>query len=121
VLVVDDDQVVLDLVRLKVQRQCEAVEVVALTDASRVSALLAYEQFDAVITDWDMSPVGGESVLRSAREASPCMPLAVLTGGDVTRVQQCAGAIRPALFPKTASGVSDLLRWVDDTRRHGTP
>ncbi len=79
VLVADDQQGIVDLVELTVERMLGA-RVVSYPDGDRVLAALEQEAFDVFVTDMIMPGTQGFELLRHVRERAPEMDIIVMTG-----------------------------------------
>jgi DNA-binding response OmpR family regulator len=78
ILVVDDEQVILDLLRRVLSR--EGYEV-ATADRSEVAlGLVSTEHYDLAIADIGLHRVDGRDLMRRIREASPQTALIAMTG-----------------------------------------
>ncbi len=78
ILVVDDDQAMLDV--LKEILTSRGHEVVTAVDGQEAIELLQTERFDLIITDIVMPRKNGVDVLNRAREIDPRYPVIVITG-----------------------------------------
>ena len=77
IVVMDDDEVILNLIRKVLETEGYNVE--AFPDAGPALETVDFEQVDLVITDLSM-PTSGEVFLRTLRERGIQTPVVVLTG-----------------------------------------
>jgi DNA-binding NtrC family response regulator len=94
VLIVDDDPEQLELVGLLVAK----LDYVVVTTTSAEEALekSASEPFDAVLSDLDMTPIGGIELCTRIRAARPDLPVLFLTG--VGSLDSAVSAMRAGAF-----------------------
>ncbi|MDD1723943.1 MAG: response regulator [Methanospirillum sp.] len=79
VLLVDDEQAILDIARAFLERHGEFSVVTALS-ASEGLQLLKEQEFDAVISDYEMPVMNGLNFLKTIREEKNHIPFIIFTG-----------------------------------------
>jgi DNA-binding NtrC family response regulator len=109
-LVVDTDQITVDAIA-KLLRQ-DGHDVQPFTREKDAVAALSRESFDVVVTDLDMPPTGGETVVRAARECSPSACLVVVTSRAGTHDKWtergvCIVVERPIEYDHLASALAE--------------
>ena len=80
VLHVDDDPSVLDLTSAFLDRELDAVSVATETTPADALSRLESEQFDCVISDYDMPGMDGLELFEAIREDHPLVPFVLYTG-----------------------------------------
>jgi DNA-binding NtrC family response regulator len=78
ILLVDDEPRMLSLLNTLLKSE-GGYEVVSVQDASKAPELIRAENFDLMITDIRMSPIGRMELLKLARTERPIMPVIMLT------------------------------------------
>ncbi len=117
-LVVEDDPEMLDLVREHLEG--EGYAVTGVGRGVEAIARLRTGEFEVVITDLRMPGVDGMEVLRAAREASPQVPVILVTAFGT--IQNAIQAIRQGAFdyvtkPFALEEISLLVAKALETRR----
>lgn len=110
-LVVDDEDFVLDLLREIIEG--EDCEVRVAASGSEALAMFRENQFDAVCTDVGMPGMSGWELAREIREVDQQIPIAVITGwGEAvgSNEQKAAGVDWVIAKPFTADRIVELLR-----------
>jgi DNA-binding response OmpR family regulator len=79
VLLVDDEPVILDIARAFLERHGE-FSVTTVLSAEEGLALLNEQDFDAVVSDYEMPVMNGLGFLRSIREKGSQIPFIIFTG-----------------------------------------
>jgi EAL domain-containing protein (putative c-di-GMP-specific phosphodiesterase class I) len=115
VLLVDDDQLVLHSWRRILRADGYSVEI--LDQSRELAGLLAFERFDAVVTDIRMAGLDGFGVLRVVHDLAPDVPVVLATGSaDLRSAIQAveAGAFRylqkPVGSDELQEAVSEAVR-----------
>ncbi len=100
VLYIDDDEALVFLVTRLLERRGHAVT--AFVSADKALALLRAtdQDFDVVISDYNMPGVNGIDVLREALSLRPAVPVALISGyiTDAMRVEAAASGITEIIF-----------------------
>ena len=78
VLIADDDRLMRTLISVSVSG-LKGMEVVEAADGDETMALFEREQFDLVITDWDMPGLTGLEVLKAIRAKGSKVPVIMVT------------------------------------------
>ena len=88
VLIIDDDQQILDLLKLFVENnQCMAE---TAPSAEKGLAMVRKKEFDLVLLDIMLPDSDGLSVLKNIKKTAPAIPVIMITGGnDVKVAEQC--------------------------------
>ncbi len=79
VLLVDDEPVILDVARAFLERHGE-FSVTTVLSAEEGLALLNEQDFDAVVSDYEMPVMNGVGFLRSIREKGIQIPFIIFNG-----------------------------------------
>ena len=88
VLIIDDDQQILDLLKKFVEINDCSVDVES--SAEKGLAMVRTGAFDMVILDIMLPDLDGIEVLKSIHKISPNLPVIMITGGnDDERAQEC--------------------------------
>lgn len=84
ILLVEDDIVVLNLLRLLIEQVCPDCQVVSTTDgASALTKLhdsITGQAFDLLLTDYEMPLMDGLELARAAKHISPETKVVLMTG-----------------------------------------
>lgn len=80
ILLIDDNRFDRLLVVREIQKEFPAVSVQEVLDAATLAAALAADDFDLVITDYQLQWTTGIEVLRSVKQRSPERPVIMFTG-----------------------------------------
>ncbi len=80
VLHVDDDQVFLDLTGDMIERQSDDISVESVSSAEEAVDVLEDEEFDCLVSDYDMEGYSGLDLLEEVREMEPELPFVLFTG-----------------------------------------
>ncbi|KTG09587.1 hypothetical protein AUR64_13015 [Haloprofundus marisrubri] len=80
VLFVDDDEAMVELSALYVERELDNVETTTLTDPTAVLETLRREEFDCLVSDFDMPEMTGLELLGNLREQDIELPFVLFTG-----------------------------------------
>jgi len=80
VLHVDDDPSVLDLAEAYLERELESVAVTSVTEPSAALAALSDEEFDCVISDYDMPGANGLDLFETVHSDHRQLPFVLYTG-----------------------------------------
>lgn len=80
-LVVDDDESVLEII--KDMLIFSGFRVVAVADGKKALETIDNEQFDLVLTDLGMPGVSGWDVAREVKRKNPALPVVMLTGWGI--------------------------------------
>jgi EAL domain-containing protein (putative c-di-GMP-specific phosphodiesterase class I)/ActR/RegA family two-component response regulator len=110
VLLVDDDIQVLSAYG-RILRAA-GMEVVQVSDGTRIEEVLATSSFDAVISDIRLQGASGIGVLRAVRAFDPDLPVVLITaGGDLTSAVDAVthGALRYLLKPIPPGVLSETV------------
>lgn len=91
VLVVDDDEVVLLLIKVFTQKLLPNYKVVTVNNSSAALGELQQQSFDLVLTDYDMPKMNGFDLAQAIREKNQEIPIVMMTGSNVYR-EFCACA-----------------------------
>jgi PAS domain S-box-containing protein len=108
VLHVDDDPDLTDLVATYLGREDDRLEVETATDAAEGIDRVADDEFDCVVSDYDMPGRNGIEFLEAVRETSPELPFILYTGKGSEEVASDA----------IASGVTDYLQKENGTGQY---
>lgn len=100
VLHVDDDPAVADLTATFLEREDDRFVVETASSAEEALERLEAEQFDSVISDYEMPGTNGIELLESVREQSPALPFILFTGKGSEAVASDA----------ISAGVTDYLQ-----------
>ena len=79
ILVVDDEAMIRDVIRLQLERA--GYEVVCAEDGRQAAQLIADESVDLMITDIFMPETDGYEAIRAARVRRPGLPVIAMSGG----------------------------------------
>ena len=93
VLVVDDKE---NMLKLLAQVLGEKYELALASDGAQAMALIAAEEFDAVLTDIRMPEADGFQVLRAVKDASPATEVVLMTA--YATVQDAVEAIKQGAY-----------------------
>ena len=88
ILIVDDDEAVLFILRETFSKLREGYEVVSSTSGHEAIEQIANESCDVMVTDLRMSDMDGVQLTEAARNTSPGMPVIWLTAYGCERVQE---------------------------------
>ncbi|HLI28355.1 MAG TPA: response regulator [Chloroflexota bacterium] len=115
VLVIDDDPLILDLVRILLED--EGHEVVALVSGERAVEQACALQPDLVLLDIVMRGTHGMEVLDALRHALPAVPVVLLSGAvsQVDNMATIARALGAHDFIEKPFDAQRLLAVVNDT------
>jgi PAS domain S-box-containing protein len=105
VLHVDDDREFVDLARLLLERESDALSVAVETSASAGLEHIESSPVDCVVSDYDMPGKDGLEFLRAVREREPDLPFVLFTGKGSEEIASAA----------VSAGVSDYLQKVSGT------
>jgi two-component system, OmpR family, copper resistance phosphate regulon response regulator CusR len=115
ILVAEDDAPLADFLRLELQKEQFAVQVVA--DGIEAQELASYQHFDLVILDLGLPGATGLDVLRGIRSKMPDVPVLIITGAAKVeeRIRGLdAGAddyvSKPFVFAELSARIRALLR-----------
>ena len=115
ILVAEDDAPLVDFLRLELQKEQFAVQVVA--DGIEAQELASYQHFDLVILDLGLPGATGLDVLRGIRSKMPDLPVLIITGAAKVeeRIRGLdAGAddyvSKPFVFAELSARIRALLR-----------
>jgi PAS domain S-box-containing protein len=100
VLLVDDDEDLVELGRLFLKREHEAMQVLVETSPEDALERLREEPVDCVVSDYDMPSRNGLELLEAVRENHPSLPFILYTGKGSEEI--AADAV--------AAGVTDYLQ-----------
>lgn len=78
ILVVDDNEAVLDIIREMLQR--DGYRVVAVADGGKALEIVETEEFDLVLTDLRMPNISGWKIAKKVKGKNPTVPVLMLTG-----------------------------------------
>jgi len=79
VLYIDDDTELTELTKLYLEREDESFTVVSTTNAVQGLELLRNNEFDCVVSDYDMPNTDGIELLKIVRETHPMLPFILFT------------------------------------------
>jgi len=85
ILVVNDDDDALTLLRHALQREFPGVTLLEFNEADQALAVLRKESVDAIVTDYRMPRISGVEFVRQLRRWDHHTPIIMLTGSDETR------------------------------------
>jgi DNA-binding response OmpR family regulator len=97
-LVVEDDEQLLETLRLWLQMQKH--KVTAVTNGTDAEEQLKFSTFDAIVLDWHLPGKDGIDVLKEYRSSGGQTPVLMLSGNDA----------RSEVQEGLASGASDYLK-----------
>ncbi|NHJ46647.1 MAG: PAS domain S-box protein [Asgard group archaeon] len=80
IMLVDDEEDVLDLSKIYLERMNEKYKITAANSAEKALNLLEQNDFDVIISDYDMEPVNGLELLSTIRETGKTTPFIIFTG-----------------------------------------
>ncbi|QCJ45645.1 PAS domain S-box protein [Haloprofundus sp. MHR1] len=80
VLLVDDDEEAVQTSAAFLRRELDSAETTALTDSTEVLEALRHEEFDCLVSDFDMPGTTGLELLHEIREAGIETPFVLFTG-----------------------------------------
>jgi len=86
VLHVDDDESFRDLTDEVLQQERDTFDIVSVRSASRALELLAEEQVDCIVSDYDMPRMDGIEFLEAVRDRYPTLPFVLFTGKGSEKV-----------------------------------
>lgn len=110
VLVVDDDQAILDVIKRMFGHF--RIKIVCVTSAASALEALQASDYRTMITDLDMPDMNGLELARRARELNPALNIVLFTGNNSEQV------LKLAMNPKVSdisevhrkpSGLGDML------------
>jgi CheY-like chemotaxis protein len=79
VLLVDDEPGLTDVARLHLRQHHAELSVRAATTTSRAKQLVQQEDFECIVSDYEMPEGGAPEILAVARESSPSIPFVVFS------------------------------------------
>ncbi len=80
VLLVDDERDLADMAALFLEREHDALETDAVTNPGDALARLKADDFDCVVSDYDMPTMNGLELLDAVRDDHPELPFVLFTG-----------------------------------------
>ena len=109
IMVVDDDQALVFLVNRALSRR--GYKVSTFTDPRvAINALLAQpEEFDLLVTDYNMPGFSGIDLLRQAKKIRPDLPVALASGYVTTEIEQGALEAGASALIRKPNGMDELL------------
>jgi len=87
ILMVDDFPAILELYDLYFKSKCKTVEIEECTSALEGLEKMKSQQFDIIISDYDMRDMDGIEFLKTIRSKSDSTPFILLTGIQDTRLE----------------------------------
>ncbi len=119
VLIVDDEPMVAETLRLIFRQHGLSAEVVH--NAEQALAFVALTTPDLVVCDIEMPGEDGVSLMQHLGRLLPACPILVLTGayGSLTRIRECAAGLRQSVSIMTKPcQPSDLILTADSMLEH---
>jgi two-component system response regulator PilR (NtrC family) len=120
-LIVDDDEAFLEAMDGFLSRKVPGVLIDISSSGHEALRLVRADGYHLIIADWRMPGMDGVSFLKAAREASPRVPIILLTGqhdGDMVRSAKINGAY--AILHKPIER-EELLSHIVQALRLGAP
>jgi two-component system response regulator GlrR len=117
ILIVDDDEAVLFVVRETLSKLKEGYQVVSSSSGREAAGQLAKQPCDVMVTDLKMGDMGGIELTKVAREKRPGMPVIWLTAYGCEEVQEDLRRLgvrccinKPVRTSEIVQAVRDALR-----------
>jgi len=118
ILVVDDNSVMLDLVKRILER--EGIDAICVESGKEALVKLNERTFSMMITDYNMPGLDGLELARKGLEIAPQMPIIMDTGGispKITRLAREIGIAKVLAKPFLATELVETIREVMGKRR----
>lgn len=112
ILVVDDDRIVLELVKLILEREGFAAHCVA--SGEEAIEQIKERTFSLMITDYNMPGLNGIELARKGMEMAPQMPIIMDTGGISPKIASLAKEIGIAKVLIKPFLPTELLKTIKD-------
>jgi PAS domain S-box-containing protein len=111
ILYVDDDPDFADLTAIRLEREDDRFEVESATEASDGLERLQNEEFDCVVSDYDMPGKDGMEFLQSVRQSDPDFPFVLFTGKGSEEIasEAISAGVTEYVQKKTGSEQYELL------------
>jgi CheY-like chemotaxis protein len=112
ILLVDDDPVMLTLMRRILPEVAPDYELVAVLDGTTALTLIALQPIALVITDQYMPDMDGIALITAIKALAPQCPVILMTGSDAAEIQQRAQAAGVDFFLAKPFGFEQLVALV---------
>jgi CheY-like chemotaxis protein len=119
ILIVDDDEAVLFVLRETLSKLKEGYQVVSSSSGREASGQLAQEPCDVMVTDLKMRDMDGIALTEVAREKCPGMPVIWLTAYGCEQVQEDLRRLKVRCCINKPVRTSQIVRAVRDALRDG--
>lgn len=96
ILIVDDDRVVLNLLKISIEQLLPNSQIITAKDGAEALTKLREQAIDLILTDYDMPRMNGLNLARAAQKISSDIPIVLMT----------AGGYNPAETPTTVGPVT---------------
>jgi DNA-binding response OmpR family regulator len=119
ILVVDDHRGTLIAIGIGLRRQGHAI--VTASDARQAVAALDTREFDCVVCDVRMRPVGGLELATKIRHQSPSLPIVFMTAHDLTTAEKALASDLGARCLLKPIHIEALLELIEALHRDPIP
>lgn len=82
VLVVDDDETLLFLVKVFSENLLPDHQIITVNSSAAALAELRHQPFDLILTDYDMPQMNGLDLAHAVRHIDPYIPIVLMTGNN---------------------------------------
>ncbi len=95
VLVVDDDETLLFLVKVFTENLLPNHQIITVNSSAAALAELRDQRFDLILTDYDMPQMNGLDLAHAIRQINPDVPIVLMTGNNHCYGVQPENGTRP--------------------------
>lgn len=95
VLVVDDDETLLFLVKIFTEKLLPNHQIITVNSSAAALAELQHQPFDLILADYDMPQMNGLDLAHAIRQIYPDVPIILMTGNNYCYGVQPQNGTRP--------------------------